>query len=435
MLKSKVASVFKDRRNRLMKMDPDGCFVFFGASLVTRNSDVEYGFRQNSDFLYLTDVDEEDAILVLVGGKSYLFVLDRELDKEIWTGERYGVDRAKQVFEVDETFLVKDFYSKLEELLVDSKRFYYDLGQVNKRDSMILSVLRRASRYLGKGSHGKLPILDPAPFMGKMRIIKDAFDLMNIKKAASISARAHLMLLKRVRPGMTELEAMAEFQYFIYKNGGTDLAYGPIFAGGANATTLHYCRNNEILKLGDLILIDAGAEVNGYAGDITQTFPISKSFSPEQKQIYQNVLEVNRQITLMIKPGVTYRQLHEKSAELLTERLIGLGVLQGSVSDNVATKTYRKYYPHGLGHYLGLDVHDAGNYDERGLEGHPLDVTLEAGMILTVEPGLYFRDKGTAYSGIGVRIEDDVLVTETGFEVLTHELPRDVEAIENLRAL
>jgi len=430
-LKSNVAAVFNERRKKLMAMDPDGCFVLFGAGEVTRNNDVHYSFRQDSNFLYLTDFDEQDAVLVLVAGETHLFVLERDLDREIWDGERYGVDRAKAVFQVDHSYLVKEFYSKLEELLADAKRVYYSLGENNnKRDAMMISVLKRASRYQGKGSHGSLPLLDWQPLVSKLRIVKDDFDLQNIRKACSISARAHTLLLKRVRAGMSEFEASAEFQYFVFKNGCTDLGYGPIFAGGYNATTLHYSRNNELLKHGDLLLVDAGGEVNSYTADITQTFPISGTFSTEQKKVYEKVLQVNRTIISELKPGLTYRDVHTRSVELIIDSLLSLGVLTGSVKENIESKDYRKYFPHGLGHYLGLDVHDAGLYDNRGV-----DVKLEAGMLITVEPGLYFRDRGNPYYGIGVRIEDDVLLTDNGCEVLTHELPRTVDELQNLRTI
>ncbi len=271
-------------------------------------------------------------------------------------------------------------------------------------------------------------MLDPSPLLAELRVIKDELELSFLRKACSATAKAHLQVLKRVKPGMTEFDAQNEFQYQVFKNGCTSLGYGPIFAAGYNATTLHYVRNNEVLKHGDLLLIDAAGEVNSYTSDLTQTFPISGSFSPEQKQVYEQVLQVNREITRMIKPGINYRSLHSHSVQMLTEALLSLGVLEGDLESNVSTHRYRKYFPHGLGHYLGLDVHDVGIYHERGR-----DFDLKAGMVLTNEPGLYFRERGNGFFGIGVRIEDDILVTATGSEVLTHELPRDVDAIENIR--
>ena len=417
-----------------MDSDPDGCFIFFGAVEVLRNHDVPYRFRQNSDFYYLTEYDEPGAILVLVKGMSHLFVQERDPDREIWDGERYGVERAKLVFDVDATHLTRDFYPKLEELLTDAKRVYYRFGEeqarIAGRDDKILATIHKAIRFQGSGRHGAIPIHDPTPMVGALRLVKDETEIALIRKACSISARAHVQLMKRVKAGMSEFEAAAEFQYFIYKNGCTDMGYDPIFAGGHNATTLHYMRNNDTLKHGDLLLVDAGGEVGLYTADITSTFPVSSTFSPEQRKIYEKVLEISRTITAMAKPGVSYRELHTRSAELATEALLSLGVLTGDLRENVIQVNYRKYYPHGLGHYLGLDVHDTGVYHERGV-----DVVLKPGMILTNEPGLYFRERGNPYFGIGVRIEDDLLITDQGCEVLTRELPRDIDAIEQLRTI
>jgi len=251
-----------------------------------------------------------------------------------------------------------------------------------------------------------------------------------MRKACSATAKAHLHLLKRVKAGMTEFDAANEFQYWLFKHGCTDFGYAPIFASGHNATTLHYVRNNDILKHGDLLLVDAAGEFGGYTADLTQTFPVSGNFSSEQKRVYQAVLNVNREITSMARPGVNYRSLHSRSVELLTEALLSLGVLSGDLRENINSQSYRPYFPHGLGHYLGLDVHDVGIYHEAGR-----DFELKPGMILTNEPGLYFRDRGNPYFGIGVRIEDDLLITDSGAEVLTHETPRDLEAIEALRTI
>ena len=429
MLKNKVDSVFKTRRDRLMALDQDACFVFFGAMEVPRNSDVMYRFRQESNFLYLTDYDQPNAVLVLVEGKTHLFVMERDPEREIWDGPRYGVEGAKEIFQVDETHEVNHFYDELERLLKPAKRIYYSLGDLNKRDAMMISVLKRSSHYLGKGSNGKLPILDWAPLMAKLRILKDEVELQHLRNACSISARGHIHLLETVRAGMTEFQASNEFQYSIFKNGCTDLGYPPIFASGRNATILHYDSNNEVLKAGELLLVDAGGEVNGYTADITQTFPIAPEFSDSQRLIYESVLQVSRTLILELKPGMSYREVHRRAVELAIDRLLTLGILSGSVSENIESKLYRQYFPHGVGHYLGLDVHDVGVYDERGV-----DLKLEAGMLITIEPGLYFRDPKSPFYEIGVRIEDDVLLTENGCEVLTHELPREVDAIQTLRA-
>lgn len=413
-----------------MSLDPDACFVFFGAGEAIRNFDTHYPFTQESSFHYLTEFDEPDAALVLVGGKSHLFVLDRDESREIWDGERYGVERAREVFQMDEAHSVTQVFEKLEDLLVDAKLVYATLGQNPKRDQTLLSVLHSARRFQGQGRFGHLPIFDPLPHLSELRMVKDALEIGYLRKAASATVKAHLQLLKRVKPGMNEFEAFNEFQYHLFKNGCSALGYTPIFAGGYNTTTLHYVKNNDVLKHGDLALIDAAGEVNGYTADLTQTFPISGTFSDAQKLIYEKVLEVNREISRLVKPGITYRSLHARSVEMLTETLLSLGVLEGDLQANIRSMIYRKYYPHGLGHYLGLDVHDIGIYRERGK-----DFELKSGMVMTNEPGLYFRERGNPYFGIGVRIEDDLLITDNGCEVLTIDLPRDVSTIENLRTI
>ncbi len=430
MLKSDVPFLYQERRMKLLGLAPEACFIFFGAGEVVRSNDTHFPFRQDSDFHYLTEFDEPDAALILVNGKSHLFVLERDESREVWDGERYGIERAQSVFHVDEVHLVRDFAAKLDELLIDAKEVYYSLGNHVDRDRMILKSIHSATRFQGKGRFGHLPFHDPFPLLSELRTVKDGYELSFIRKACSASAKAHLQLLKRVRAGMSEFDAFNEFQYSVFKNGCTELGYGPIFASGLNATTLHYVRNNEMLKHGDLFLIDAAGEVNSYTSDITQTFPISSQFSPEQKSIYSAVLDTNRAITRMVKPGISYRDIHSRSVEMLTEHLLSLGVLSGDLKTQIHTGAFRKYYPHGVGHYLGLDVHDAGIYHERGQ-----DFLLKPGMLLTNEPGLYFRERGTPYYGIGVRIEDDLLVTESGAEVLTHELPREIEDIENLRRI
>ena len=347
---------------------------------------------------------------------------------EIWHGDRYGVDRTKTVFQVEHAHLLQNFYADLTQLLKHADKVYYGLGESIDRDRRMLQVLHDARRFQGQGRFGHLPVHDPLPLVTQLRVVKDDFEIAQLRKATAATCKAHLQLLKRAKAGMTEFDAFNEFQYHLFKSGCTDQGYTPIFAAGINATTLHYIKNNEMLKHGDLLLVDAAGEVNGYTADLTQTFPISGKFSAVQKTIYEKVLEVNREITRLAKPGTTYRALHLQSVEMLTEALLSIGILSGTRAENIESLAYRKYYPHGLSHYLGLDVHDVGVYRERGQ-----DFILKPGMLMTNEPGLYFRERGNPYYGIGVRIEDDLLITATGAENLTQELPRDVEAIENLR--
>jgi len=428
MLKQSVSPRFKARRTELMKKDSGACFVFFGAEELIRNYSVHFPFRQHSNFHYLTSFDEPGAALVLVNGESHLFVLERNESQEIWDGERYGVDRAAKVFNTDFSHSIREFNQKLPELLRGANRVYYLLNDREcirpaDRDQRVLKLIYEAIPFRGKGNLGNLPLLDPTPLLAELRVLKDAEEIALIRKACSVSAQAHRHLLKITKPGMLESDLETEFQYFVRKHGLVQLGYNPIVAGGMNATTLHYVRNNEALKEGDLVLVDAGAENELYTADITQTFPVGATFFQAQKVVYEKVLEVNREVIRMAKPGVSYRTLHSESVKMLTEGLKSLGVVLSE------QESYRAYFPHGLGHYLGLDVHDAGIYHEQGK-----DYLLKPGMMMTNEPGLYFRGSETEYQGIGVRIEDDLLITENGCENLTHELPRTVEEIEALKS-
>ncbi len=428
MLKQSVSPRFKARRTELMKKDFNACFVFFGAEELIRNYSVHFPFRQHSTFHYLTGYDEPGAALVLVNGESHLFVLERDESHEIWDGERYGVDRAAKVFDTDFSHSIRKFNQKLPELLRGAGKVYYLLNDREcihpaDRDQRVLKLIYEAIPFRGKGNLGNLPVLDPTPLLADLRVLKDSEEIELIRKACSVSANAHKHLLKITKPGMLESDLETEFQYFVRKHGLMQLGYNPIVAGGMNATTLHYVRNNEILKEGQMVLVDAGAENELYTADITQTFPVGVTFFQAQKNVYEKVLEVNREIIRLAKPGVSYRTLHDESVKMLTEGLKSLGVVLSG------QESFRTYFPHGLGHYLGLDVHDAGIYHEQGK-----DYVLKPGMVMTNEPGLYFRGNETEYQGIGVRIEDDLLITENGCENLTHELPRTVEEIEALKS-
>ena len=423
MLKKKVSECFQNRRSQLMKLDSTACFIFFSADELIRSNDSHFPFRQSSNFHYLTDFDEPGAALVLVNGESHLFVQERDESREIWNGERYGADRASGVFGTDEAYSMQEFFNKLPDLLKGAAKVYYQLGDIAERDQKILRAIRESIPGRGKGSLGNLPVYDPMPHVAELRIVKDAGELELIRKACSVSARAHTHILKTTRAGMNEFELTTELQYFMQKNGLREWGYTPIVASGMNATTLHYIRNNDVLKEGDLVLVDAGGENELYSADITQTFPVGKKFSEQQKKVYEKVLEVNRAITGMAKPGISYRSLHTEAVAMISDALKSLGVPLPE------KESYRKYFPHGLGHYLGLDVHDVGIYQEHGK-----DFLLKPGMIMTNEPGLYFRGIETAYHGIGIRIEDDLLITDTGCENLTRELPRGVDEIESLRS-
>lgn len=423
---------YKTRREKLQQIDSKAAFLFFGNVEQVRNDDVTFSFRQESSFYYLTGFTEPHAILLLVEGKSYMWVQPKNLEREVWEGERYGKDQTKELFEIDETFELQsrsEFLSQLEKLLVQTKKIYYTLGKTTKNDELMVDLLKALAQKKGRGHHSLPALYDPTALLAKLRMVKDEAELKKIKQAVSISVNAHTHLMNIARAGLNEADLAREFYYEILKQGGSDLGYPSIVASGKGATTLHYVKNNAPLKENELVLIDAGGEYQYYTADITHTFPIGKKFSEAQKKVYQKVLSVNQEITQMIKPGVTYQALQEHTVNQLTEALLSLGILQGTLEENVKNKTYRKYYMHGVGHHLGLDVHDTSLYDEDGVQ-----IKLEAGMVLTNEPGLYFRDEGNEYSGIGVRIEDDILVTPHGSENLSKDLPREMNEIENIRA-
>jgi Xaa-Pro aminopeptidase len=332
MLKQKVSAKCTVRRTQLMKQDSNACFIFFGAIELIRNDDSHYPFRQNSTFHYLTEFDEPNAALVLVNGESHLFVEEREESREIWDGERYGVDRAALVFGTDYSHSINDFDKKLPDLLKGSSKVYYRLRDLSRLDHSVLDLkviklVNQATSFRGKGSLGILPILDPTPLVAELRIVKDSEEIELIRQACSVSARAHAHLLKFTQPGMLEMELATELQYFMRKNGLQEWGYTPIVAGGVNATTLHYVRNNEILKDGDLVLVDAGSENGLFTADITQTFPVGKKFSTNQRKVYEIVLGVNREITKLAKPGMSYRALHQEACNMLSEGLKSLGIV------------------------------------------------------------------------------------------------------------
>lgn len=428
MLKQSVTGSHHARRLELMKQDSNAGFIFFGSTELIRNDDVHFPFRQNSTFHYLTGFDEPNAVLILVNGEAHLFVEERDESREIWDGERYGVERVCQIFGVEYAYSIRELYQRIPALIQGADRIFYSLNDrtvpnFQTRDRTLLKVIGEATSKRGKGALGNLPVMDPAPMLAELRMVKNPEEIALIRKACSISARAHAHVLGMAKPGMIEADLATELQYFMRKNGLLEWGYSPIVASGRNSTTLHYIRNNEILKSGDLVLIDAGSECELYTADITQTFPVGPSYSGSQRKVYDKVLEVNRQITALVKPGISYRSIHQEAVKLLTETLMSLGVVLDE------KESYRKYFPHGLGHYLGLDVHDLGIYQERAK-----DYLLKPGMIMTNEPGLYFRGNETPFAGIGVRIEDDLLITEQGCENLTIELPRDADQIEEIRA-
>lgn len=439
MLLDSVPSFFKERRKRLSDhVAKESVFIFPANGEARRNPDVTYPYRQETNFYYLSGFEESGSILVLRGHpggncESILFVQDRNRDQEIWTGERYGVDRARQIFQMDQAYSITEFDRKMSDLLKDAEKVFYRANLDESMDRRILQILEEVRKNKARSGKGILPIEDPTEVLGSLRSKKNPEEVERMRKATQISADAHRTIMKELQPGMKEYEIEAFLEYYFRKNGCARPSYGTIVAGGKNATCLHYVHNNEALRDGDLILIDAGGEYEYYAADITRTFPIGKKFSPAQAEIYDLVLEAQKAALKMIQPGVTLTQIHERTSELLAEGLATLGLLQSKPAQAVQSGEIKRFYPHGTSHWLGMDVHDLGLYRVNGKA-----IPLEPGMVFTVEPGLYFQLDDTQvpekYRGIGIRIEDDVLVTSTGCENLTTGVPKERSEIEALRA-
>jgi Xaa-Pro aminopeptidase len=420
----------------MRRMEPDSVAVIAAAPEATRSNDTHYRYRQDSDFYYLTGFDEPEAIAVVApsreADKFTLFVRPRDPEQETWVGRRAGVEGAKEKHGADAAFPVAEFREKLTELLNGARNVYYRLGVRSDLDEALIKQIgemrTRSRQYVAPDS-----ITDPSAILGEMRLVKSGEEIELMQRAADIAAEAHVEAMKAVRPGMMEYEIEALIEYHFRRRGASAPAYGSIVGGGANATVLHYVTNESELRDGDLLLVDAGAEFRGYASDITRTFPVNGRFSQAQRDIYEAVLAAQVACVEMVKPGVTMEDLNNHAVRMLTESMVRLGLLEGDVEKLIEEKTYRRFFMHGIGHFLGLDVHDTGRYQ---IEGKAR--ALAPGVVITVEPGIYVSEDAEnvpdKYRGIGVRIEDDVLVTPQGYRVLTAKVPKTVEEIEKLMA-
>jgi Xaa-Pro aminopeptidase len=420
------------------QMEENSVAVIPAAREKTRSYDTEYKFRQDSDFWYLTGFPEPDAIAVIAPKNKKspytLYVRPRDPLMETWYGRRQGVEGAVKNFGADKAFSIEKFEADLPKLLDGHDRLYYRFSVDREIDRMILSYLSGQRVRRLKSAYPPHTIIDPTPIIGEMRLHKTPEEVELMQTSANIAAEAHILAMKKVKPGMNEGQVEALMEAYMKDKGASGVAYNSIVGGGANATILHYVENNMPLKDGDLLLIDAGAEFQGYASDITRTFPINGKFTPAQREVYDVVLDVQEKCIEYTKTGNTVKGRQEYSIELLTEGMVKLGLLKGKTKDLIKKKAYMKYYMHGVGHYLGLDVHDAGRYftDQEAKNSKPF----APGMVLTVEPGIYVPiDDKTApakYRGIGIRIEDDVLVTEEGNRNLTAKVTKDPDEIETL---
>jgi Xaa-Pro aminopeptidase len=433
------ASLFRTRRDevlrRMRELAPGPAIAIFpSVPLATRNGDVEHPYRADSDVFYLTGFEEPEAVAVLAtqGEKPFtLFVRPRDKDREIWTGRRAGVEGAIKAFGADQAFEISKLDEELARMIGAAKALFYRMGGFDAAfDERIASLLRSLRARSRTGVGAPLRIEDPGQIVHEMRLRKEPRELQAMRKAVELTRRGHLAAMKVGRPGAHEYELQAALEREFRGGGGRGWGYYPIVAAGENATVLHYNDNCAQIREGDLVLIDAGAEVDLYTADVTRTWPAGGRFSQAQRACYQLVLEAADHCIGRARPGETIDGLHEGAVRILTEGMVKLGLLKGATDQLIKDNAFRKYYMHRTSHWLGLDVHDAGSY--RGEDGAPRK--LEPGMVFTVEPGLYIAaDDETApkeLRGIGIRIEDDILVTEHGHENLTIAIPRTVADVE-----
>ncbi|WP_299197318.1 Xaa-Pro aminopeptidase [uncultured Amphritea sp.] len=431
-------SGFAARRQQLMdKMSPESVAIIPSAGEVPRNRDVEYPFRQDSDFYYLTGFNEPDALLLLMPGRSegqvVIFCRDRDPEMEIWNGYRAGPEGVCKQYGADQAYPIAELDEQMAELLQGKTRLYYSMGTNETLDGQVrhwLNSIRKKAR-LGAVAPGEMVMLDH--LLHEMRLFKSAEEVELMRAAGRISAEAHVRAMQACKPGLIEYQLEAEISHHFAMNGCRLPAYSSIVGGGDNACVLHYTENRDALKSGDLVLIDAGCELDYYAGDITRTFPVSGKFSPEQQAIYELVLKSQLACIEAIRPGAPWISIHDLSVKILTQGLIDLGLLKGDLEGLIESGAYKVFYMHRIGHWLGMDVHDVGDYKING-DWRPL----EPGMVMTVEPGIYISPQNEhvdeKWRGIGIRIEDDVLVTESGYEILSAGVPKSVAEIEQLMA-
>ncbi|MDX1694812.1 MAG: Xaa-Pro aminopeptidase [Ketobacteraceae bacterium] len=429
---------FSERRQELMGlMEPNSIAILPAAPVRPRNRDVDYPYRQDSDFYYLTGFPEPEAVLALIPGREHgeyvLFCRERDPAMEIWDGYRAGHEGAVKQYGADDAFPISDLDEILPGLIEGRDRVYYAMGADPAFDRQVMEWVNSIRAKVRAGAHPPGEFISLDHHLHDMRLFKSKAELRMMKRAAEISANAHVRAMEKCVPGMTEYQLEAEYIHEFAREGARHPAYPSIVGGGANACILHYIENSDELKDGDLVLIDAGAEYDHYAADITRTFPVNGKFSEPQKQLYEVVLKAQLAAIKQVKPGNHWNQAHEAAVKVLTEGLVRLGILPGTAKERIADEGYRKYFMHRTGHWLGMDVHDVGDYKVDG-EWR----VLEEGMVLTVEPGLYIprddKDVDEKWRGIGIRIEDDVAVTAKGNAVLTRDVPKKTDEIEALMA-
>ncbi len=426
---------YRARVDRVMSMLDGHAMLLMAQPQPYRNSTVETLWRQDSFFYYLTGFSETDSALLLLPhreGKEprvILFLRDKDPVAELWNGLRLGINAAKETLSIDDAFASEDLWTKLPTLLSGAKGLHYTLGLSPDKDRKVIDALRKHRMTSARNAVGLLPISDPSQFSAALRILKTPEEIARLKAAAGITKAAFKRVLSELKPGQTERDVQATLLYEFLKGGAEMEAYGSIVAGGDHACVLHYRDNNAPLRDGELLLIDAGSQVDNYASDVTRTFPINGKFSPAQRALYSVCLASQKAAIEVAKPGATLVDVQDAAFKTLAQGLIDLGLIKLPLAEALEKNSHKHFCPHSISHWIGLDVHDAGRYMENG---NP--VPFEPGMYFSVEPGIYINASDTTvpeeYRGIGIRIEDDVLITTSGNEVLTGGIPKEISEIE-----
>jgi Xaa-Pro aminopeptidase len=419
----------------MREMGPRAVAFVHAPPEVLRNGDSHFPYRQSSDLLYLTGFAEPESALVLRPGaeqdRVVLFVRPRDRDREIWDGRRAGPEGAIRDFGAQAAYPIAELTDRLPGLLANHDDLYYSFGVLPEVDAQVARAIQRMRLYERRVGSPPGRIVDPRATLHEMRLRKSSEELELLARAARITGEAHVQAMKAALPGAWEYELQAVLEYTFRRRGATGPGYGTIVGAGRNATILHYIENDAQLREGDLVLIDAGAELQGHTADVTRTFPCGGRFTPEKRRLYEVVLRAQEEAIAMTRPGATIDGIHQRVCQLLTEGLVELGLLPGPAADRVADGAFKRYYMHRTSHWLGLDVHDVGTYFADG-RSRPL----EPGMVITIEPGLYVAEDDEKaplpFRGVGVRIEDDVLVTADGHRVLTADIPKQVDDLERI---
>ena len=426
--------IFARRRRLLAERAKGSAIIIPSHPEMIRNNDVHHPYRQDSNLFYLTGWEEPESIFVFRPGQTpetVMFVRPKDIERETWDGFRYGPEGCAREFKIDKTYLITDFDKEITELLKPVDRVYYRFNIDDGSDRKLMSILEGVRRSHGRSGRGNLPVMDSWELIGELRYLKTADDIELMRRACRVTARAHVDVMKATKPGVSEKKLLGVFLASIYSQDADREGYGSIVASGANACTLHYVFNDQVCKDGDLLLIDAGAEVRYYTGDITRTYPVNGKFTAAQRKVYDRVLAIQKELCAAAKPGIPFKWLQDRTIEFLTDAMIELGLIKVPRTEAIERLLFKKYYPHGVSHYIGLDVHDTGLYQVGG-EARKL----EPGTAFTIEPGLYIpaddKDAPEELRGIGIRIEDDVVITATGCENLTSEAPKEVSELEAL---